>query len=326
MATYQKYLLCVLPLLTAFVIAAHAQSLPVYNHYFNNPFFYNASYAGTKQQTEINLLYRQQRTSLSGAPAFSFLTVTAPISKKIGIGLAVYNNTRGVIATNSAQAAISYKVQFNSTSNLGFGLATGLGKNSLDLDQVDVDDPAVARLLDNNIYLQGQAGINFQYHKLNIGFSMPQLFDQSIVDATTFKQADVNPFNTTVSSISYQLQLGPNINFQPLIMYKVSEKISRFEGYGIVHFKDVFWLGGMYRQNYGAAAITGFQISNILRLGYTYEFTTNQISQLAFNTHEFSLALIFGKQPKDTNDRSFSDKSKTVPAGLKQKKRKTKRY
>ena len=325
MATYQKYLLYVLSLI-AIGQSANSQNLPIYNHYFNNPFFYNSSYAGAKKHTEINLLYRQQRTSLSGAPAFSFITVTAPISKKIGIGLAVYNNTRGVITTNSAQAALSYKVQFNSKTYLRFGLATGLGKNSLDLDQVDVNDPVVARLLDNSIYLQGQAGINFQYQKLNIGFSMPQLFDQSIVNATTFKQADINPFNTTVSSISYQLQLGTSINFQPVVMYKVSEKNGRFEGYGIVHFKDIFWLGGMYRQNYGAAAMTGFQISNKLRLGYTYEFTTDQISQLAFNTHEFSLALIFGKQPKDTNDRSFSDKSKTVPAGLKQKKRKTKHY
>ena len=155
---------------------------------------------------------------------------------------------------------------------------------------------------------------------------MPQIFDQSIVDATTFKQAHINPFNTIVTSISYQLQLGPDIKFQPIIMHKVSEKNSRLEGYGIVYFKDVIWLGGMYRQNYGTAAMTGFQISNILRFGYTYEFTTNQNSQLTFNTHEFNLALIFGKQPKDTNDRSFSDKSKTVPMGLKQKKRKTKRY
>jgi type IX secretion system PorP/SprF family membrane protein len=301
-------------LFITFSLLGQSQDLPIYNHYFSNPFFYNPSYARGKNQTELNLLHRQQWTGLNDAPKISYLTLTVPVSNKIGMGLSIHNNKRGVITTTSYQAAISYKVQLNNLTSLSFGLSGGLGRNSLDISQVDPNDPAIARLLSSSLYLEGKAGVNLKHHNLNIGFSMPQIFDQSIVDANDFQKIGVNPFKTIVSSIGYKFQVSQSISFQPLVLYKLNKTTNQLEGYGTVHFREAFWLGGMYRQNYGGGALAGFQISHVLQLGYSYEFAASQNSQLNFNTHEFQLSILFGRPPEQIeNDKSSKSKAKSKP-------------
>lgn len=285
----------IMPVLMAWASLGFSQDVPLYNHYFNNPFFYNPSYSSAKKQAEVSLLYRQQWTGIEGAPKFTNLTLTAPLSKKIGVGLNLYNSTRGVITTNSAQVSLSYKVMFTEQTHLSFGLSAGAGRNSVDVSQVDPTDPAIARLLNSSFFLEGQAGFNFQHSNLNIGISMPQFFDRSIVDSNDLQKVGINPLNTTVASASYKFQISPLIIFQPLVLNKLTAKTNQWEGYGIAYYKDTFWLGGLYRQNYGAAALLGFKIS-LLQIGYSYEFATTQNTQLIFNTHEFQVSLRFGKE------------------------------
>ena len=91
----------------------------------------------------------------------------------------------------------------------------------------------------------------------------------------------------------------------------------------MLYWKDIFWVGGLYRQDYGMAALTGFQISQLLRCGYSYEFPTSQLSKLISSTHEFSVSLRLGKKPAII-DQSERDKVKSVPKELKRKKKKSK--
>ena len=301
-------------------LGAQSQDLPIYNHYFSNPFFYNPSYSSAKKYAELNLLYRQQWTGIEGAPIFSNLTLTAPISTRLGFGLNIYNNRRGVITTNSAQASLSYKVLFNTNTNLSFGFSAGAGRNSLDINQVDPTDPAVARLLSNSFFLEGQAGMNFQYKNLNIGFSLPQFFDRTIVDSNSLQPVNVNPFNVTISSITYKIHLSPSVSFQPMIVYKTHTNINNknvMEGYGTLYIKDAFWFGISYRQNYGAGAQVGFQISKILQLGYSHEFASSQVSELNFNTHEFRLSIRLSKGSNQIQN--VPPKIKPLPKGYRRR-------
>ncbi len=301
-----------LALLMVWAYQGFSQDVPIYNHYFSNPFFYNPSYSIARKQAEASVLYRQQWTNIEGAPKFSNLSITAPLSKKIGIGLNVYNITRGVITTSSAQASLSYKVMFTEQTHLSFGLSAGAGRNSLDPNQVDSTDPLIAQLLSNSFFLEGQAGFNLQHKNLNIGISMPQLFDRSIVDATAFQKVGINPLSTTIVSASYKFQVSPTISIQPLVLTKITAKTNQSEGYAIAYYKDTFWLGGLYRQNYGAAALLGFQVSH-LRVGYSYEFATAQNSLLTFNSHEFLVSIRFGKESAEGPKSVKKSNNYTIP-------------
>ncbi len=303
--------------LASIALNSHSQDLPIYNHYYSNPFFYNPSFAKSKQ-SELNLLYRQQWTGLEGAPKFSYLTLTVPISKRMGFGLNVYNNKRGVITTTSAQLALSYKVQLGNLTSLSFGFSAGAGRNALDMNQVDLNDPVVARLLSRSFYLEGQAGVNFKHQNLTLAFSMPQVFDQAIVSSNDLQSVAVNPFRATISSISYKLQLSGSFSFQPVLMYKMNKNNSQLEGYGVFYMKDVFWLGGSYKQNYSTGALIGFQIGSVMQIGYSYEFAASQISELNFSTHEFRVSFNLGKPMAGESIKSDPNKVKANPAQRRQ--------
>jgi type IX secretion system PorP/SprF family membrane protein len=309
----KKKLLIVL--LTVWGFQGFSQDLPIYNNYYYNPFFYNPSYSNSKQRAELSLLYRQQWTGINGAPKFSFLTLTAPLSQKMGIGLNIYNTVRGVITTTSAQASLSYKVMFTQQTYLSFGLSGGAGRNSLDVNQVDATDPTIARLLSSSFFLEGQAGLNFKHKNLNIAISMPEIFDRSTTDANSLQKVGISPLNTTVVSAGYKFQISPTISIQPLVLSKITTNTTQWVGYGIAYYKDFLWLGGLYRQNYGAAAILGFNINQALHFGYSYEFATSAVqnSQLAFNTHEIQVSLRFGQELKAAKVPPKKQSNYTVP-------------
>jgi type IX secretion system PorP/SprF family membrane protein len=271
-----------------------AQDVPLYNNFHNNPYFYNPSFAGAKRKSEVTLLYRQQWTGLQDAPKFTNLTFTAPL-RNLGFGVNIQNTSRGIIITSSALASLSYRVPFSKNSSLSFGLSAGAGRNTLDMSQVDPNDPVVSKVLNNNYFFEGQAGFHFRYNELIVGFSMPYLFDRNIIDTQSQQPINFNPLRTTISSIRYKINVSQSISFEPIVLVKMSQTATRIEGYGTFQYKSIIWLGGLYRQNFGASALAGFRINDFLRLGYAYEFATNDISEFNFNTHEFTISLQSGK-------------------------------
>lgn len=292
-----------------------AQDVPLYNNFYSNPFFYNPSFAGSKKQSELTILYRQQWTGLEGAPKFTNLTLTTPINR-LGFGMSIHNTTRGLITTSSAQIAFSYKVPFSTNTSLAFGIAAGVGRNTLDMNQVDMNDPVIARILNNSYYFEGQAGFNFQHKNLVIGFSLPQFFDRMLVDVQSLQTININPFNASISSIRVKFNLGSSLSFEPILLFKTNRTTSQWEVYGTFYVKETVWFGGLYRQNFGADAHAGFQVNKLLQFGYSYEFPTNDVSQFNFNTHEFRLTLLLRKE-KIAKKKSI--KPKALPAGLKRK-------
>jgi type IX secretion system PorP/SprF family membrane protein len=291
-------------------LRVYSQDLPIYNHYFANPFFYNPSYSNASTRSEIGFLYRQQFNGIADGPRFYNLTFTAPINNKMGFGVNLSKNQRGVINTTSIQLSVSYKAQFTEDTYLSFGLSAGSGKNDLDKDQVDPTDPLVAQLQSSSFYLDGQAGFNLHHKNLNIGLSLPQLFDRGITNSNSFQKVAFSPLSLAVASIRYKIMFNEDFSFEPLFLSKISTTSNQWEGYGIAYYKDFLWLGGMYRQNYGTAGLLGFNINQAFEVGYSYEFSVNQTSDLIFNTHELRLSLRFGK---DRGNSKVKNRNQSIP-------------
>jgi type IX secretion system PorP/SprF family membrane protein len=294
-------------LLFALPLYTYSQDVPVYNHYFVNPFFYNPSYSNSNSQSSLNFLYRQQFVGIEGAPKFFNLTATTPLSKKMGFGLNLSNNQRGVITTTSIQFSVSYKAQFSDQTYLSFGLSAGPGINGLDRNQVDINDPVVAQLLSTSVFLDGQVGLNLQLKDLNIGVSIPQVFDRVPANTSSFQKIGLNPFNLAIASISYKATINENLIFQPLFLTKLLTNSNQWEAYGIAYYKNIFSLGAMYRQNYGAAGLIGFNVNELLEIGYSYEFPIDQASDISFNSQEIRVGMRFGKESTKRNI------NKTIP-------------
>lgn len=288
--------------LTILSLGGIAQQLPVYSQYFNNPYIYNPAFAGSQNAAYLYLNHRQQWVGLEGAPVTSSFSFNTPAGRRAAIGINMYTDKRGLLKTSSALASFGYKVPLGYDHFIRFGLSAGLGSNSIDFSQVDnIQDPAVLRLLTDNIFLDGQFGIIYQLKNLNLGFALPKLYETAVFSENYFDDIKVGRLKRYLFSGSYKIDLSPTSSLEPMAIYRITEGLPDFiEGGIVLNLKEVIWLGGSYRMNYGATALLGFNIKDNLSLGYAYEYSTSISSSFMSGTHEVQLGIRLGKH-KDPN-------------------------
>ncbi|MEJ2004924.1 MAG: PorP/SprF family type IX secretion system membrane protein, partial [Cyclobacteriaceae bacterium] len=106
--------------------SALSQQIPVYNHYFVNPYLYNPAEAGGEGYTTLHLNHRQQWRGLDGAPIVSTLTFELPFSSRSGnLGIYLRSYDRGLISTQDIMASFAYRIFLSKTTTLSFGLSAG---------------------------------------------------------------------------------------------------------------------------------------------------------------------------------------------------------
>jgi hypothetical protein len=193
-----------------------------------------------------------------------------------------------------------YRASFDEFHYLSFGLSGGVGFNSIDLDAIDPDDPAIIDALDKNIFLDGNAGINYYNKGFNLGFSLPKIFKTKILNTASFTQGEISPLNDAILMTSYKWQISEDkFALEPFFVYNYNKDLpGQFEAIGLLHFMDAIWIGGSYRQDYGVTALVGINIKDNFKFGYAYEFFNAEPATFNNNTHDLQLALIFGEKKK----------------------------
>lgn len=282
-------------------LSTFSQQLPVYSHYFADPYLYNPSFVGSNGYTELNLTHRQQWVGLNDAPISTNFNIQFPLGEALGLGFNVnIDDTGGAFSTMSFATSLAYSIRFSPASSLSFGLGVGAGRNSIDLDLIDPNDPVFVNALDQSFYLEGQFGLNLQVKGLNVAFALPRLFESTIQSESDFQDIGFAGVETTFSSISYHFDLGPNLGFRPMAIYRTNDRLDdQFEGNAAFYFKELLWVGGGYRMDYGATAFLGINISNLFKVGYAYDFASDQVSNFTDGTHEFHLNIRLGKDKKE---------------------------
>lgn len=297
-----------------FFAKTFSQSLPTYNHYYIHPYFFNPSYMASKNYTEASVIHRQQWVGIEGAPVFTQLSLIHPFSNKVATGLNLYNYKSGALATTttSAQASFSYTLDINPDTYFSFGISGGAARNAIDTDAIDISDPVFSGQLDKSFFLEGQVGLNFQFRKLNVGISLPQLFKRSLTSSKDLQKPEFNAFNSFVSSAGYRFEFSPDITFEPIVMYRREDQGNgKIIGFGTLYLKQVVWVGGAYKQDYGPSVHAGLQISDKIQLGYSYEFGSTTTAAINNKTHEFRIAVQFGKRKVNRQQSTRAAKEET---------------
>jgi type IX secretion system PorP/SprF family membrane protein len=280
-------------------IQSYGQQPLIYSQYFLNPFLFNPSYVAPNGYSELYLNYRKQWSGIEGAPETATLNFHLPVSTRTGLGFTAYQDKAGVLETTTGLVTFAYQIylgkRMTDVHKIGFGLSVGLTNSRVNMDEVD--DPNDPSLSNSTSSMDGQAGINYQYNNLKISFAIPRLFESHVVSEEGFNQPGIEQVNNTVSSISYLFKVGAKVSIEPYVLYRTSEnQPDQFEVLGVARFGNVGWAGGAYRQDYGATAFLGANIKDRLKLGYAYEFATDQVDAFGDGTHEVQLVVRLGKK------------------------------
>ncbi len=284
-------------------LLAYGQRMPFFIQYVVNPYLYNPAFTGYDKHPIFQLTHRQQWLGIEGAPVSSSLSFQTPLShtNPVSLGGDIANDRIGILNYTTARATFAYLVPLGVQHEhyLRFGLSAGLAMQQYDLSDVDIaDDILLQQAAKNLISWDGRFGLQYHFDGFNLGVSLPHIFGNQPLSPEGLSTVAFDVLERYIISASYKIKLNPlsTLAFEPIFLYNASsDGNDQLEGFGMLHIKDAFWVGGGYQQQAGIAGLMGFKTRH-LKFGYAYGMGGNALASYGQGTHEVLLGLIVGKK------------------------------
>jgi type IX secretion system PorP/SprF family membrane protein len=299
-------------------IVVNGQQLPIYSQYLFNRFLINPAVAGSDGYTSFNLTGRDQWVGYSGAPrTFSFSMQTRILKKgyklksnilnervyrpktdgKVGLGGYIFSDRNGLIQRTGFQLSYAYHMWVQSNTQLSFGLAfTGYQYkiNEKEIAFEDPNDPWMNNDLRRGMFVPDVSfGMYLLNSKYTFGFSAAQLFEAAArFGSYAYKNFRIDRHYYLFGS--YDIASGSKNNFQPAFIVNMSDQLKPQADIGMNYlYGQEFWGGLAYRTSGALIANVGVKYQN-LYIGYSLDFTLQEIQRVTYGTHEITVALKLG--------------------------------
>lgn len=269
-----------------------AQQDPQYTQYMYNTSSVNPAYAGSRGNGIITAIGRTQWVGFEGAPNTQNISYDTPIGDS-GLGLAInlMNDEIGPSNEIYLDANLSYTVITGEEGNLAFGLR--LGGRILNIDWTKGKVNENEQILEENInkFLPTiGAGIYYYEPEWYVGLSVPNILRNEHYDAE-------NPIGESATErmhffliAGYVYDINEDLKFKPAALLKaVSGAPLSLDVSANLLFNEKFRIGLGWRWNDSLSALLGFQISEKLLIGYSYDLTTSNYNVTNSGTHEIML-------------------------------------
>ena len=285
-----------------------AQQDAQYTQYMYNTININPAYAGSRGVMSVFGLHRTQWVGLDGAPTTNTFSFNTPISNSnLGVGFSLVNDRIGPTSDNTISADISYTIPMNEVYKLSFGVKASGNIFNLDTDKLDYSDPFDPNLqnFNNEFSPNFGAGVYLHSDKLYLGLSVPNFLQDS-----KYNDNEVAVFQERMNFYfigGYVFDVSPSIKFKPAVLTKmVAGSPLQVDASANFLFFDKFMLGGAYRWDAAVSALAGFQVTDGLFIGYSYDMETTQLRRYNSGSHEVFLRFeLFNKVSKMVSPRFF---------------------
>ncbi|RIV38138.1 type IX secretion system membrane protein PorP/SprF [Flagellimonas lutimaris] len=311
---FSKYRIVLLVLFMAIELA-QAQKEPQYTQYMYNIGSFNPAYVGTVETPEIIGLYRAQWVDIPGAPTTIRGGANIPFNnEKMGLGINIVNDVLGPSKQTYFDVAYSYEIQLSDDTKLSFGLNAGGSSLNVDYSEGTFEQGSDPSLLGGNyssFYPTVGAGL-FMYHEEDwyLGASVPNfLTDELYNDEVATIVEDYMQLNVIGG---YVFELSDRTKFKPafLMNYLQGSPVTVNLSANF-QFIDALTIGASYRFDNAVSGLAGFQISNAMFIGYSYDYNTNGLGEYSGGSHEAILKFYIGRGGFGSgNSKSKNKKSK----------------
>ncbi len=266
-----------------------------------NSVYLNPAFSGWRNESSVSLHYRNQWTGYestndgAGNLGTQILTASLPLNKwNTGIGLIYMSDkTPSGVGQQAVRLQVGYHYSMGSgVISAGFGL--GMQAKTFDgrmFRTRDANDPIASEFSGKSVSQSipdANFGLVYAQDNWNVGFSTSHLTQSNYT------------FNSALSSMPlatvYALHGGVDILLSNAFDLMPFAQIRYYSGRILpelgtrVEFKDMFWVGGSYRLNDAAIAMTGISLlGNKLNLGYALDYTIANLPAKSLLTHEIFL-------------------------------------
>ncbi len=284
-----------------------AQQDAQYTQYMYNTISVNPAYAGSRGVFNAVLLHRTQWYGIQGAPSTQTLSFNTPFGKQnqLGIGASIINEKIGPSNATYFNIDFSYSIFVSEIGKLSFGLKAGGHLISVDFEKLnlnDLNDGAFTKSINNK--LSPNIGFGMYYHTddFYVGLSVPNLLETNhLSDGTTITKERMHYYFIN----GYIIYINNHIKFKPAIISKlVFGAPLQIDVSANFLFHEKLTLGLAYRWSAAVSALVGFQVSDTIMLGVSYDRETTALGNASLNNGSYEFMLRF--QPKGRSIRRLT--------------------
>jgi type IX secretion system PorP/SprF family membrane protein len=280
------------------ILKATAQQDPHFTQYMTNMSSVNPAYA-TSTASILNLgsLYRYQWSGIEGAPKALTLFAHTPINSKIETGFSLISDDIGDGAKKETNffADFAYILQLDEKQKMSFGVKAGFTTistnfNGFRLNSGDVTtDKAFAENVNETV---PNIGVGAYYFNNNyyLGLSVPNLLSgdhiKSSTNSNSFGSQEIHSYFTG----GYVFDINESFKLKPAFMaiFVKGAPVS-VDLTANVLYNEKFELGAAYRFNDAVSILMNVNVTPSLKIGYSYDYTTSNLSQFNSGSHEIVL-------------------------------------
>ena len=275
-----------------FSVNLKGQPHPVSSLYMFDQMLINPAFTGVPVQFSATFIHRDQWVNLPGAPKTSSFTVQSSFfDTRVGIGLMFTNDKIGIHDDYGIYATYAYHLPITRNTKLSMGLQAGFNHLSSDFTLLNIRD-----MNDPNLFGQVTkmnpnfgAGLHYYGEKFYMGFSVPYLLENSLVDIESVlseaKQSRIYYFNG-----GYTFSPSLNFKFTPSILVRFQEGAPLGVDINVMSsYKEIVGLGVSYRSNDEVMFLFQLQLFQNMHLGYAYDYTMSDLNQYSKGSHEILL-------------------------------------
>ena len=282
-------------------VFSFAQQLPQFSQYMFNTISVNPAYAGSRETISVVGLHRSQWVGLEGGPSTQTLSIHSPLkNEKLGLGLSIINDQLGYENFVFAYGDFSYTINTSEKTKLAFGLKAGFTHYNLDtigfLEEEQIASDPFFSDISSRWNPNIGVGLFLHSNRWYVGLSAPRILN---TDYNLRGNQDAGPEYLALERIGYYLtggyvfELNDELKLKPSTLLKVTNGAPiSFDINANLLFNEKFWIGAAYRYNQDTTtlgALADFQVSQQLRIGYSYEYFLSDLRPYTSGTHEILL-------------------------------------
>lgn len=292
---YKMKLVLNLILISVFsvITTIQAQQDPQYTQYMYNTTSVNPAYAGSRGNAVITAIGRTQWVGFDGAPNTQNLSYDTPLGYSgLGLGINLMNDEIGPSREIYLDANLSYTIETGEEGNLAFGLRLGGRLLNIDWSKGKANQDELAFKENINKFLPTiGAGIYYYEPQWYVGLSVPNILRKEHYDEDlSTKQITAVERMHFFLIAGYVYDINEDLKFKPAALLKaVSGAPLSLDVSANLLFNEKFRIGLGWRWDDSISALLGFQVSDELLIGYSYDLTTSNYNVTNTGTHEIML-------------------------------------
>lgn len=277
---------------------AFAQQDPMYTQYMENLMTINPAYAGSKDLLSMLAVSRNQWAGMARAPETHTIAIHSPVSQtNMGLGLSFLRDNIWPIKQTGLYLDYSYTLHLKNKNKLALGLKGGVNFYEAGIEDLltnDPNDPVFSNDINRRFLPNFGIGAFFHSRRYYMGLSIPKLI-KNVINQNGFATEQVDREEMHVFFMSgYVFDVNRIVKFKPsaLVRYVDNAPIG-LDLNGTFLFYDRLWLGGMYRPGDSFGGLFQLQISNPMKIGYSYDFPISRLGAFNKGTHEIMVSMDF---------------------------------